>query len=77
MRKMFLAAVLFLPFVIAAPAFSQGVQLPSAPNTTPPIGRGSTPNAHVGSPSRPRQAHRRPARSRPPATQTVPELRSR
>lgn len=65
MRKLFLAANCLLALSITFPAFSQGVQLPSAPNATPPAGtvangRSGTTARH--SPPRRRQMmHRRVA----------------
>lgn len=38
MRKLILAAVPLLSLAAMEPAFPQGVQLPSAPNATPPAG---------------------------------------
>lgn len=38
MRKLILAAVPLLLLASAEPAFPQGLQLPSAPNATPPAG---------------------------------------
>jgi hypothetical protein len=63
MRKLLLAAAAFLSLAVAAPAFSQGVQIPSAPNATPPIGTvpnaSSSPPARVGPAHHRRRAHRR------------------
>lgn len=62
-RKFFLTAASIVPLVFAVPASSQGVQLPSAPNATPPAGtlsNGRTSTSMRRSPAR----HRRPARSR-------------
>lgn len=64
MRKLILAAVSILSLAAAAePAFSQGLQLPSAPNATPPAGTlpdGRTSTVKRRRPVRaPRPAHRR------------------
>ena len=38
MRKLFLAAVSVLSLAAMEPAFPQGLQMPGAPNATPPAG---------------------------------------
>lgn len=70
MRKSFLAAVPVLWLAAALPAFAQGLQLPSAPNDTPPAGtlpNGRTSTARRVTPSHRYQAHRHVAASRHPA----------
>lgn len=62
-RKFFLAAASIIPLVFAVPASSQGVQLPSASNATPPAGtlsNGRTSTSMRRGPVR----NRRPVRSR-------------
>lgn len=75
MRKLLLGAIPALSLAFMTPAFSQGIQTPSAPNATPPTG--TIPNVSTGNATRlgsPR--HRRPMRRRVvalkrPAQQTV------
>lgn len=63
MRKLILAVVSILTLAAAEPAFSQGLQMPQAPNATPPAGTlsdGRTSTAKRRRPARkPRPAHRR------------------
>lgn len=75
MRKLILAAIPILSLAAAAPAFSQGLQTPSAPNATPPAGtlrdgRTSTVKRH-----RPARAPR-PAKRRLGSEQQTPSLRT-
>ena len=57
MRKFFLAAVPALLMGIAVPAFSQGVQTPSAANANPPAG--IVLGTNIGNATRLRLQHRR------------------
>lgn len=75
MRKLILAAVTVLTLAAAEPAFPQGVQLPSAPNATPPTGTlpdGRTSTVKRRRPVRhPRPVHRRTrSEQQAPAVQT-------
>lgn len=63
MRKIFIAPVLVLTMGMTAPAFSQGLQTPSAPNATPPAG--TVPNMGSSKVTRPgAQLHRHIVRRR-------------
>ena len=81
MRKLLLAAAPFMSLAVAAPAFSQGAQTPTAPNATPPSGTVQTPSApDVQTPPAPNASNssRGEATSEMPSvTQTTPEQRSR
>ena len=75
MRKLILAVVPILSLAAAEPAFPQGLQLPSAPNATPPAGTlpdGRTSTVRRRRPARqPRPAHRRiQSEQQPPGLQT-------
>ncbi len=68
MRKLMLAAVSILSLAAAEPAFPQGLQMPGAPNATPPAGtlpdgRTSTAQRRRRYVRRHRPAHRRPVQS--------------
>ncbi len=64
MRKLILAAVPILTLAAMEPAFPQGVQLPSAPNATPPAG--TLPDGRTSTVKR-----RRPARKPQPAPRRI------
>ena len=64
MRKMILAAASILSLAVAEPAFPQGLQMPGAPNATPPAG--TLPDGRTSTVRR-----RRPVRRHRPARRPV------
>ena len=75
MRKLILAAVPILMLAATEPALPQGLQMPDAPNATPPTG--TLPNGRTSTVKRrparkPRPAHRRTqTEQQAPALQTA------
>ena len=71
MRKLILAVVPILSLAATEPAFSQGLQLPSAPNATPPAG--TLPDGRTSTVKRRRPARKpRPAPRRTQSEQQAP-----
>ena len=72
MRKLILAAVSILSLAAAEPAFPQGLQVPDAPNATPPAG--TRPEGRTSTVRRRRHVrhHRRPAHRRVQSEQQAP-----
>ena len=75
MRKLILAVVPILLLAAAEPAFPQGVQMPSAPNATPPAG--TLPDGRTSTVKRQRQVRKpRPAPRRTQSEQQAPAVQA-
>ena len=76
MRKLIFAAVPILLLAAAEPAFPQGLQLPSAPNATPPAG--TLPDGRTSTVRRRRPVRQpQPAQRRIQSEQQAPAIPSR
>lgn len=75
MRKLILAAIPLLLLAVVEPAFPQGLQMPSAPNATPPAG--TLPDGRTSTVRRRRPVRKaRPAQRRIQSEQQAPVIQA-